>query len=60
MPAVLTIEQAAEYLATSVRHVRGLIYERRIPYSKVGRFPRFMKDDLDAWLASTRVEVRRR
>ena len=50
-PAVLTTEQAAEYLATTVKHIRNMMDRRQIPYVKVGAFRRLRREDLDAWLA---------
>jgi excisionase family DNA binding protein len=43
----------AAYLGTSVRHVRRLVAERRIPHTKVGGLVRFKLDDIDAWLAAS-------
>ena len=45
---LLTMEEAAEWLCTSPRHVRRLVFERRIAYRKVGRYVRFHPDDLMA------------
>ncbi len=41
LPHLLTIEQLADHLGVTVRHVRGQIAERRVPYIKVGRLVRF-------------------
>ncbi|MGA8681207.1 MAG: helix-turn-helix domain-containing protein [Acidimicrobiales bacterium] len=41
LPQLLTIDQLAERLGVSIRHVRRLIAERRVPYLKVGWFIRF-------------------
>lgn len=41
LPQLLTINQFAVQLGTSVRHVRRLVAERRVPYVKVGRWVRF-------------------
>jgi len=41
LPLLLDIEGVAEVLGVSVRHVRRLVAERRIPYVKWGRFLRF-------------------
>jgi excisionase family DNA binding protein len=57
-PRLLDITEAAEYLHTSVRHMRDLVYRRRIAYYKVGKLVRFDPTDLDLWLQSARVEVR--
>jgi excisionase family DNA binding protein len=55
---LLTVEEAAERLGTSVRFVRRLIAERRIAYVKVGRHVRLDPTDVDAFIAASRVEVR--
>ena len=56
---LLTMEEAAERLNTTPRHVRRLVFERRIAYRKVGRFVRFHPDDLAEYVAAHRVEVAR-
>jgi excisionase family DNA binding protein len=57
LDALLSVEQAAERLGTSVRFVRRLVFERRIPYVKVGRHVRIPARDLDAFIRAGRVEV---
>jgi excisionase family DNA binding protein len=47
---LLDIDAVAEQLSTSVRHLRRLVQERRIPVVRVGRLIRFDPVDLDAWL----------
>ena len=54
---LLTMEEAAERLCTTPRHVRRLVFERRIAYRKVGRFVRFHPDDLAEYVAGQRVKV---
>jgi excisionase family DNA binding protein len=56
--ALLTIDEAAERLATKPRFVRRLIAERRIPFTKLGRHVRIDAADLDAFIAAGRVNVR--
>jgi excisionase family DNA binding protein len=56
---LLTVEEAAERLGTSVRFVRRLIAERRIAFVKVGRHVRLDPADVEAFVAASRVEVRR-
>jgi excisionase family DNA binding protein len=56
---LLTMEEAAERLRTTPRHVRRLVFERRIAYRKVGRFVRFHPDDLAEYVAAHRIEVAR-
>jgi excisionase family DNA binding protein len=57
---LLSVEQAAERLGTSVRFVRRLIFERRIAFVKVGRHVRIASGDLDAFIAAGRVAALRR
>jgi excisionase family DNA binding protein len=54
---LLTVEEAADRLGTSVRFVRRLIFERRIAFVKVGRHVRIATADLDAYIRAGRVEV---
>jgi excisionase family DNA binding protein len=54
---LLTTEEVAEWLCTTPRHMRRLVFERRIAYRKVGRFVRFHPDDLVEYVAAQRVEA---
>ena len=56
---MLTTEEAAAYLGTSVRHVRRLMSDHELSRYKVGGRNRFADVDLDAWLDARRVEGRR-
>jgi excisionase family DNA binding protein len=51
---LLNVAGAAEYLGTSERHIRRLVEERRVPFTKLGpgRSARLRFDTakLDAWL----------
>ncbi|MHB1536362.1 MAG: helix-turn-helix domain-containing protein [Acidimicrobiales bacterium] len=55
LPQLLTIDQLAEQLGITVRHVRRLIAERRVPYLKVGKLVRFDPADIAVWLDHHRV-----
>jgi excisionase family DNA binding protein len=57
LDTLLSVEQAAERLGTSVRFVRRLVFERRIAYVKLGRHVRIAARDLDAFIRTGRVEV---
>jgi excisionase family DNA binding protein len=57
MDKLLTVEEAAERLGTSVRFVRRLIVERRIAYVKVGRHVRIAEADLAEFVAAGRIEA---
>jgi excisionase family DNA binding protein len=56
LDTLLSVEQAAERLGTSVRFVRRLIAERRIAYVKLGRHVRITAPDLEAFVVAGRVE----
>jgi excisionase family DNA binding protein len=58
MERLLTVDEVAERLGTSARFVRRLIAERRIAYTKLGRHVRIAARDLDAFVASGRIEPR--
>ena len=53
---LLTLQEAADYLAISVGYLRRLVREKRIPYVKVGKYVRFNIRDLDGWLDARRVD----
>jgi excisionase family DNA binding protein len=53
---LLTVSELALRLKVDVRFVRRLVAERRIPFTKVGKFVRFHRRDVDAFLAAGRVE----
>ena len=55
LPHLLDIEGVAEHLGVSVRHVRRLVYERRIPYVKWGHLLRFDPSAIAEWLEDARV-----
>jgi excisionase family DNA binding protein len=54
---LLTPQEAADRLGTSLRFVRRLIFERRIPFIKIGRHVRIVASDVDAFIAAGRVEA---
>jgi excisionase family DNA binding protein len=54
---LLTVEEAAQRLGTSVRFLRRLIAERRIAFVRVGRHVRIDPADLEAFIAAGRVEA---
>jgi excisionase family DNA binding protein len=57
LDTLLSVEQAAERLGTSVRFVRRLVFQRRIAYVKLGRHVRIAAGDLGAFIRAGRVEV---
>jgi excisionase family DNA binding protein len=48
--SLVDIEQVAERLGVSVRHVRRLVAEKRIPYVKWGHLLRFDLEAIDGWI----------
>ena len=52
---LLDIDQVANLLSTTTRHVRRLVFERRISYVKVGRYVRFDPEDLARWVEEQKV-----
>jgi excisionase family DNA binding protein len=57
MEELLTVEEAADRLGTSVRFVRRLVFERRIAYTKLGRHVRIAAGDLATLVEAGRVEA---
>ena len=49
-PPLLDAAAVAQQLGTSVRHIRRLVQERRIPHVKVGRYVRFDPNDITTWI----------
>ncbi|MEU4127806.1 excisionase family DNA-binding protein [Streptomyces sp. NPDC087659] len=57
---LLTVEQAAERLGTTVRFPRRLIAERRIAFVKIGRHVRIAESVLNAYIDGNTVQPLRR
>ena len=57
MDRLLTVEETADRLGTSVRFIRRLIAERRIAYVRIGRHVRIAEADLASFVAAGRVEA---
>ena len=49
------IEQLSNHLAVSERYVRRMVYERKVPYLKVGKYVRFDPAEITDWLAQMRI-----
>jgi excisionase family DNA binding protein len=54
---LLTAEQVATLLGTTPRHVRRLVFERRITYRKLGRYVRFHPTDVEDYVERCSVPV---
>lgn len=57
-PRLVDIVEVAALLGVDVRHVRRLVFERRIPYIKWGHLLRFDIDELVEWIDQARVPTR--
>jgi excisionase family DNA binding protein len=56
MDRLLTVDQVAELLGTTVRFPRRLIEERRIEYVKVGRHVRILESAVRQFIEANTVE----
>ena len=56
MNELLTVKEAADRLGTAERFIRRLVFERRIPYTKLGHVLRFDPTTIDEWVDKARVE----
>lgn len=54
--ALIDTEEVAARLGVTVRFVRRLVHERRIPFHRIGRHVRFDPVDVEAFIADGRVE----
>jgi len=55
----MTIKDAARFLSVSVSTLYGWVWQRRIPFVKVGRALRFERVDLEKFVQVHRYEPRR-
>ena len=51
---LLTVQEAARYLSVSVSTVYGWVWQRRIPFVKIGRAVRFDPRDLEAFIEASK------
>jgi excisionase family DNA binding protein len=58
-PHLLTIDQVAQRLGVTVRHIRRLVAERRIPYVKWGHLLRFDLNAVSRFIDDHTVDVAR-
>jgi len=54
--ALLDVDRLAARLGVTVRFVRRLVEDRRIPYLKIGRLVRFDPVEVERWIDTTRVD----
>lgn len=58
-PRLLDIQQVAIYTGLSVHTLYTMVSQRRIPFVKMGRLTKFDRVELDKWIVSHSVKVRR-
>lgn len=51
---LLNVQQLADLLQVNVRHVRRLVFERRVPFIKWGHLVRFDPTEIEQWLDECR------
>jgi len=51
----LSFEQAVDYLKTTERSLADRVRAREIPHIKDGKFTKFLREDLDRYMESRRV-----
>ena len=55
---LVSVEQAAQILSVSVSTLYGWVWQRRIPFVKLGRALRFDVSDLQEFIRRNRVQPR--
>ena len=55
---LMTVQDAAKFLAVSTSTLYGWVYQRRIPFVKVGRSLRFELAELQKFIQSNRFPAR--
>ena len=58
-PRLLDIQEVAIYTGLSIHTLYTMVSQHRIPYVKMGRLTKFDRYELDCWIASHAVKVRR-
>ena len=53
----MSVQEVAEYLGLRPSTIYQYIGERRIPYYKKGHLVRFREEEIDKWMAASRVKT---
>jgi excisionase family DNA binding protein len=53
----LSVDEIAEYLGVSRDTVYNWMRDRGMPRARIGRFWRFKKDSVDAWVATGQAAI---
>lgn len=58
-PRLMGIDQVAAYLGLSPHTVDRFVSQRKIPHVKIGKLVKFDHLEIDKWISSQAVKVRR-
>ena len=58
-PILLTIRETAATLRVSVATIERMLRRGDLPYVKMNRATRILRDDVEAYIAACRIEVHR-
>ncbi len=58
-PRLLDVNEVAIYTGLSAHTLYTMVSQRRIPFVKLGRLTKFDRYELDRWIASKSVKVRK-
>ncbi len=53
----LNVRDLCNYLEIEINTVYSWVYQKKIPYLKIGRLVKFDKQEIDRWIDSKRVPV---
>jgi excisionase family DNA binding protein len=53
----IDVEDLAQYFGISPNTVRFWVWQRKIPYHKIGRLVKFDLKEVENWAEKTRIEV---
>ena len=56
---LLDIQEMAQYSGLSVHTLYTMVSQRRIPFVKMGRLTKFDRVEIDKWIVTHSVKVRR-
>ncbi|RLI01134.1 DNA-binding protein [Candidatus Bathyarchaeota archaeon] len=59
-PEILTLPELARYLRVTRQTIYNLLWKKKIPALRVGRYWRFRKSDIDKWLSEQAVKRTRK
>jgi excisionase family DNA binding protein len=57
--SLMTVKEASVFLSISVSTLYGWVWQRKIPFVKVGRALRFVRADLEKFIQAHRCEAQR-